>query len=87
MISKVFVIYDSKAEAYLPPFFMKSKGEAIRAVTAVANDGSSNFSKYAADFTLFELGTFDDADGEFSMYPAGKQSIACLIELKKDVVN
>ena len=25
MIVKVFGIYDSKAEAYLPPFFMKSK--------------------------------------------------------------
>ena len=52
MIVKVFGIYDSKAEAYLPPFFMKSKGEAIRAITAHVNDSQHNFCKYAEDFTL-----------------------------------
>ena len=31
---------------------MKSKGEAIRAITAHVNDSQHNFCKYAEDFTL-----------------------------------
>lgn len=82
MISKIFVIYDSKAEAYLQPFFMKSKGEAIRAISDLVDDPQHNFCKYAADFTLFEVGSFDDSNAVFSMHEA-KQSIGCLIEFKK----
>ena len=82
MISKIFVIYDCKAEAYLQPFFMKSKGEAIRAITACVEDAQHNFCKYAEDFTLFEVGTFDDSDACFSLYDA-KQSLGCLLEFKK----
>lgn len=63
MIYKVFGIYDAKCEAYLPPFFMKSKGEALRALSSHVGDSSHNFSKYASDFTLFELGEFSDSDG------------------------
>ena len=83
MIVKVFGIYDTKAEAYLPPFFMKSKGEAIRAVTAHANDPQHNFCKYAEDFTLFELGSFDDSNGKFELLHT-PHSLGVLLEFRKD---
>lgn len=57
---KIFTIFDSKAEAYLPPFFMKTKGEAIRAWTSTIQDPNTQFSKYPADYTLFEIGEYDD---------------------------
>lgn len=85
MLVKVFTIYDSKAEAYLQPFFMKSKGEAIRAITACVEDSQHNFCKYAEDFTLFEIGTFDDSNAFITVYES-KQSLGCLLEFKKSQV-
>lgn len=66
MILKVFSVYDVKAEAYLQPFFMTSKGQAVRGFTDLLNDGQSQFSKHPGDFTLFELGSFDDSNGFFT---------------------
>lgn len=81
MIVKLFAIYDSKAEAYLPPFFMKSKGEAIRALSNHVNDPQHNFNKYAADFTLFELGSWDDSTAKFDLLNT-PHSLGVLIEFK-----
>lgn len=64
MILKVFAIYDSKAEAYLQPFFMANKGTAIRAIADILTKPDHSFSKYPEDFTLFELGEYDDSNGK-----------------------
>lgn len=82
MYLRCFCIYDSKAEAYLPPFFMKSKGEAIRAVISTVNDPQSNFHKYAEDFVLFELGHWQEDNATFSLLPA-PHSLGVLCEFKK----
>jgi hypothetical protein len=79
---KVFGIYDSKAEAYLPPFFVKSKGEAIRAITSHVMDEHHNFCKYAEDFTLFELGSWDDSTAKFELL-ATPHSLGVLVEFKR----
>lgn len=59
---KIFTIYDVKSETYLQPFYMKTKGEAIRGFYEALNDPQTTFAKYPADFTLFEIGEFDDLD-------------------------
>lgn len=82
MIFKVFAIFDSKVEAYLQPFLLKSKGEAIRAITALCDDPQHNFSKYASDFTLFDLGTWDDATAKFDLLIT-PYSLGVLQEFKK----
>jgi hypothetical protein len=69
MIVKIFTVYDSKIESYLQPFFMMSKGAAVRALTDSVSDATHQFAKYPEDFTLFELGSFDDADATFTMHP------------------
>lgn len=76
MLLKVFTIYDSKAEAYLQPFFMQSTGQALRAFEDSVNDPNHQFNKHAADFTLFELGTYDDQTAIFSTFQA-KKSLTC----------
>ena len=63
---KVFTVYDNKAEAYLQPFFMRTKGEAIRAFADSVNDPNHMFNRHPEDFTLFELGEFDSAKALFS---------------------
>lgn len=67
MILKVFCVYDSKVEAYMSPFFMHSRGQAIRSFTDTLADPSTQFSKHPGDFTLFELGEYDDSTAKFSM--------------------
>lgn len=59
-----FSIYDSKGETFSPPFFMQAKGEAIRAFTETASDRQTTIGKYPADFTLFQIGTFNPDDGK-----------------------
>jgi len=67
MISKVFGIYDSKVAAWLQPFFSQSVGSAERAIERLVADPEHNFSQYASDFTLFELGSYDDSSGMFTL--------------------
>lgn len=64
---KIFSVYDSKVGAYLPPMFLRSKGEALRAFAAAAQSSEHQFCKYASDFTLFELGSFDDEKCKFTL--------------------
>lgn len=65
---KVFTCYDCKVESYGNPFFMKTKGEAIRGFAEVSNDEKSQIAKYPEDFTLFELGEYDDSNGKFVLH-------------------
>ena len=68
MIIKMFNVYDSKVEAYHRPFFANSTGEAKRMIIEAAKDESSMLFQYPADFTLFEIGDFDDNDGQIELY-------------------
>lgn len=68
MLLKVFTVYDCKVEAYLTPFFMKTKGEAIRGYSEVVNDVKTQFNRYPEDYTLFELGTYDDSTAKFVLH-------------------
>lgn len=79
MLRKIFSVYDEKSEAFLQPFFMDTVGQAIRAITDCCSDPNHNFCRHAADFTLFELGSFDDSTAEFV---TEKKSLGNLIEFK-----
>lgn len=68
MILKIFAVYDSKAEAYMPPFFMTSRGQAMRSFGDTADDPSTQLHKHPLDFTLFELGDFDDVNATFILH-------------------
>lgn len=67
MILQIFTVYDSKAEAYLPPFYLSTKGQAIRAFTDTANDPNHTFYKHPEDYTLFLLGQFEDGNASFHL--------------------
>lgn len=62
---KVFSVYDAKIEAYARPFFMQTQGQALRGFIDVVNDASTELSKHPEDFTLFLLGDYDEATGQF----------------------
>lgn len=64
MILLVFAVYDSAVQAYMTPFFMQSRGQALRAFSDEVNKAGSAFNAHPGDFTLFHLGGFDQASGE-----------------------
>lgn len=63
MILKVYSVYDSKAGVYAQPVFYRNDGEAIRAFSNAANLADHPFCANAEDFTLFEIGDYDDLNG------------------------
>ncbi|QXP08059.1 MAG: nonstructural protein [Arizlama microvirus] len=66
---KVFAVYDSKAEQYKPPFVLSTKGLALRSWAQLLEDENTDPSKFPADFTLFELGEYDDSNGKMLPHP------------------
>ena len=84
MLLKIFTVFDSKVNAYMQPFFMTSTGQALRSFEDTVNDPSTQFYKHAADFTLFEIGTYDDAKAEFKISDA-KTNLGCALEYQKQI--
>lgn len=66
----VFSIYDSKADAFLTPMFFRNRGVALRSFMSAVQDEGSDFHRYASDYTLFEIGTWDDDKGVFCLFEA-----------------
>lgn len=63
MQTKIFAIYDEKAEVYSVPFFQINDATAIRTFQAVAQDQNSTISKNPSDYKLYHVGGFDDRTG------------------------
>jgi hypothetical protein len=70
MIYSVFSIFDAKAEAYLPPFILPKKAMAERTFSDCVNSETHQFGANPQDYTLFELGTFNDENGQFLLHRA-----------------
>ena len=64
MIHSLFTIYDSKAAAYLPIFQLPVEAMAQRTFSDCVNSDKHQFSKHPHDYTLFVVGTIDDATAE-----------------------
>lgn len=63
MILQICSIYDSKAEAWITPMFFQSNAQAIRSFGDVVNNPDSEFGKHPEDYTLFNVGSFNPANG------------------------
>lgn len=63
MILKAFSIRDAKAEAFKPPFFKTTHGEAERDFTELVRDEKTTPGKYPEDFDLYFVGEYDDTTG------------------------
>jgi len=68
MIQKLFTIYDEKARAYLPPFFLGQEAQATRAFSDCVNSKDHQFGAHPTDYTLFSLGNFDDNNASFDTH-------------------
>lgn len=64
---KVFSVFDSKAAYFGQPFFDQSENSAIRNFADAVNDSSNPnnmWNKHPEDFSLFNIGEFDNETGQ-----------------------
>ncbi len=72
MMHSIFTVYDEKAQAHLPPFFMFNSELAIRAFTDCISSTEHKFHHHPSDYTLFIHGSWDDASAAFTIQMAPK---------------
>ncbi len=78
-----FSVFDSKAEAFLRPFFTETVGLATRAISDAANDTTSEMHRHAEDYTLFQVGHFDQDKGVLEPLDLGPKVVVTMISLKE----
>lgn len=85
----IVAVRDSKSELFGIPHFETSVGTAIRSFEEAVNSEDKNniLFTHPQDFTLWELGSFEDSDGTLSMpQPGGVPRILCqALEVKTKV--
>lgn len=59
----MFSILDGKSGIYNNPFPAVSRGVALRMFTDLVNDRKTTVSQHPEDYTICELGSFEDATG------------------------
>lgn len=79
----IYSVYDSKTGVFGQPNFLINRGAALRAWQEAANDPQSNICKYPSDFTMFEIGYWEDETGTITMLDA-KISLGTALEFKRD---
>jgi len=69
---KVFSIFDSKAEIFWTPRFYLNAGVALRdfADAVTATKGDNALAQHPEDYTLFEIGNWDENGGDWIGYDA-----------------
>lgn len=67
---KIFAVYDSKAEMFLTPFFSTTTATGIRVFESVSQNPQHPVAQSPADYTLFEIGDFDERKGFMTMHDA-----------------
>lgn len=63
MIYRAYSIRDVAVGAFHIPIFFRSDAEAVRSFTDACNDPKGQFSAHPADYALFYVGAYNDADG------------------------
>lgn len=87
MKSLVFSVYDTKAAAFLPPFFMPQVAVALRALSDCVNDPAHAFGAHPEDYVLHHIADFDDVSGELSPLPDGPTwKLVTLLSAERDFV-
>lgn len=66
MILGVYSVLDEAVNAFLQPFYARSDGEAIRSFSDACVDVKHQFAMHPSDYTLFRIGSFNDANGELA---------------------
>lgn len=66
MILRAFSLLDTKVGSFSTPFFYVHEGYALRTVSELVQDMSTSVGRHPFDYTLYEVGEFDDQLGMFN---------------------
>lgn len=67
MITKLFSLFDRKTKIFHPPIYCHNTGHALRVYQSALKNGQSNMiSEYPEDFTIYQVGSFDDNNGQIT---------------------
>lgn len=67
-IKKVFAVKDVKSGLFNAPFYLFSRGEAIRSFIDATSNAETMLAKWPEDFGLYELGEWNDETAKFTTY-------------------
>lgn len=82
---KIFSIYDSKAEAWFKPVAVENTANYKRGLEKAVQDPNSDLHAHAADFTAFEIASWDDRSGQLTVYETKINLGNCLIYKKTEL--
>lgn len=60
---QMFSVFDKAVGAYMPPFFARTRGEAIRMFSDAVQSKDGQFIKHPQDYELYEIAVWDDLSG------------------------
>lgn len=80
MRMQVYSVFDQAVRAYLGPFHVRSRAEAIRSFIGAVNEGKNDFKANAKDYTLFYLGDYDDNEGVYYSAQPGPESVLTALQ-------
>lgn len=83
MVLNLYSIFDKKAAAYIPPFFMHNDQVALRACANCVADPTHQWHMNPGDYDLYRLGIFDDASGEIVPDMQFIVSLTTFVEVKQ----
>jgi len=70
----IVAVHDRQLKAFLRPFVANTIGQAVRSFSDEVNRAGSDLNAHPEDYTLWQLGTFNDHDGNIST--EGREQIA-----------
>lgn len=74
----LFCIHDSKGKLYGPPFAKAHRGDAERTFAQLTADPQSQIKQFPEDFSLYEVGTFDQNTGKIEAYAEPRHMIKAI---------
>lgn len=80
MITYACAVRDLATETFGRPFFVNHSAHAMRSFSDEVNNAESEFHRHAKDYELWQLASFNDAEGAFI---ACEQRIARAVDLLK----
>lgn len=81
MNKNIYSIYDTKAQFFRSILILRTKGEAVRVFTELANDKQTDIGKNPEDYVMYKIGEFDEIKGEITRVE--KESIGMASEYVK----
>lgn len=80
----LYTIYDNKVQAYMNPFYARTNAEAIRGFATAVNQEGTDFNRWANDYCLYKVATWDPETAELVIMPMENLGLAAeYIEAKQ----